>query len=249
MRAFYQKSQVTSLAHKLNYTIRASFWRLVSASSLGPPRLELMSHTSCRFTATPGRQSNPRQRQWMHLLNFHTSEARTPHRSCHTTAMASQHCLKRSVNSSLLCMSASRSAPACSHQLTGRSCSSYPSCHHPVQHALHTQVGRGQHSFISGQRGYKQRTKQRISAADATTLDPSPQSPPDSETITSSPAPHEPVLLQEVLEFFSSVKLGIFIDGTLGAGGHSAATAAQHQVSSCTIIYTQFMRVSQCLGP
>lgn len=244
MRAFYPQLQVTSLAHKLNYTIRDTFCRVVSASSLEPPRLESMSHTSCRFIATPGRQSSTNHRQWMHLLNIHTTEAGTPHRSCQTTAMAPQHSLKRSVNSSLLCISASRSAPACSHQLTGRSYSSYPSFHHPVQHALQTRVGLGQHSFVSGQCRYKHSTKQRISAAAATTLDPSPQSPPNSETITSSPAPHEPVLLHEVLEFFSGVKLGIFIDGTLGAGGHSAATAAQHQVRSYILILTHLIRDS-----
>lgn len=43
---------------------------------------------------------------------------------------------------------------------------------------------------------------------------------------------HIPVLLQEVLDCFKDVKLQRFVDGTLGAGGHSAAIAHEHRVGS-----------------
>lgn len=39
---------------------------------------------------------------------------------------------------------------------------------------------------------------------------------------------HESVLLQEVLEGFREVHLATFVDGTLGAGGHSRAILAAH---------------------
>lgn len=42
-------------------------------------------------------------------------------------------------------------------------------------------------------------------------------------------APHVPVLLQEVLDAFAKSKLGIFVDATLGAGGHSSAILENHQ--------------------
>lgn len=40
--------------------------------------------------------------------------------------------------------------------------------------------------------------------------------------------PHQPVLLNEVLEAFSSVPLHVVIDGTLGAGGHAQALLEAH---------------------
>lgn len=40
--------------------------------------------------------------------------------------------------------------------------------------------------------------------------------------------PHESVLLEEVLIAFSQTKLNVFVDGTLGAGGHSAAILKKH---------------------
>lgn len=39
---------------------------------------------------------------------------------------------------------------------------------------------------------------------------------------------HEPVLLQEFLEFFSEKKIRFFVDGTVGAGGHSRALLEAH---------------------
>ena len=50
--------------------------------------------------------------------------------------------------------------------------------------------------------------------------------------------PHQPVLLQEVLDFFTGMRVGIFIDGTLGAGGHAAATVAIHQVRDGETLHT-----------
>ena len=41
-------------------------------------------------------------------------------------------------------------------------------------------------------------------------------------------SPHQPVLLTEVLELFACCPLDTFVDGTIGAGGHSAAVLAAH---------------------
>jgi 16S rRNA (cytosine1402-N4)-methyltransferase len=43
-----------------------------------------------------------------------------------------------------------------------------------------------------------------------------------------SATPHVPVLLQEVLDAFDGVELKTFVDGTLGAAGHSTAVAKAH---------------------
>lgn len=40
--------------------------------------------------------------------------------------------------------------------------------------------------------------------------------------------PHQPVLLQEVLEAFTSLNLRVIVDGTLGAGGHAQAILESH---------------------
>lgn len=40
--------------------------------------------------------------------------------------------------------------------------------------------------------------------------------------------PHQPVLLNEVLDAFSSLELPVVVDGTLGAGGHSCALLKAH---------------------
>ncbi len=47
--------------------------------------------------------------------------------------------------------------------------------------------------------------------------------------MTPSPvSPHISVLLHEVLSFFEGRLLSVFVDGTLGAGGHAAALLASH---------------------
>eukprot|EP00884_Botryococcus_braunii_P010206 jgi/Botrbrau1/19187/Bobra.0077s0093.1 len=43
-----------------------------------------------------------------------------------------------------------------------------------------------------------------------------------------STAPHTPVMLEEILGFFRGCQLSNFLDGTLGAGGHSAAILQDH---------------------
>ena len=40
--------------------------------------------------------------------------------------------------------------------------------------------------------------------------------------------PHEPVMVNEVLDFYSDVKIKVFFDGTLGAGGHAEAILKAH---------------------
>ena len=41
-------------------------------------------------------------------------------------------------------------------------------------------------------------------------------------------APHVPVLLEEVLSFFAGRRLEMYVDGTLGAGGHASALLRAH---------------------
>ncbi|PNH04008.1 Ribosomal RNA small subunit methyltransferase H [Tetrabaena socialis] len=55
--------------------------------------------------------------------------------------------------------------------------------------------------------------------------------PPEAADGLASPAPdypHVSVMLREVLAAFQPVALRVFLDGTLGAGGHSAALVAAH---------------------
>lgn len=47
--------------------------------------------------------------------------------------------------------------------------------------------------------------------------------------------PHIPVLLNECLQAFSPIKMQTFIDGTLGAGGHSEAILQTHPEITCFI--------------
>ena len=47
-------------------------------------------------------------------------------------------------------------------------------------------------------------------------------------TTDTSDVPHIPVLLSQVLESFSSLEAGLFVDCTLGYGGHSSAVLAAH---------------------
>ena len=54
---------------------------------------------------------------------------------------------------------------------------------------------------------------------------------PDAHPALSDAEQHTPVLLREVLSLFESVQLHTFVDGTLGAGGHSCAISAAHPVS------------------
>lgn len=41
-------------------------------------------------------------------------------------------------------------------------------------------------------------------------------------------APHYPVLLDEILQVFAPLNLSVFVDGTLGAGGHAEALLRNH---------------------
>src|SRR5690606_32251859 len=47
-----------------------------------------------------------------------------------------------------------------------------------------------------------------------------------SDGVAGGPAPHVPVLLEEVLRFLTPEAGGIFIDGTFGAGGYTRAILA-----------------------
>jgi 16S rRNA (cytosine1402-N4)-methyltransferase len=40
--------------------------------------------------------------------------------------------------------------------------------------------------------------------------------------------PHRPVLLSEIIEAFENSHLKVFVDGTLGAGGHAEALLERH---------------------
>lgn len=47
----------------------------------------------------------------------------------------------------------------------------------------------------------------------------------------SAEQPHVPVLLEQVLSFFRGRKLAVYVDATLGAGGHASAVLREHQAS------------------
>ncbi|KAJ9528921.1 hypothetical protein QJQ45_000503 [Haematococcus lacustris] len=49
-------------------------------------------------------------------------------------------------------------------------------------------------------------------------------------TVEPAAARHTPVLLQEVLSALQPVRLGVYVDGTLGAGGHASAILSHHPV-------------------
>lgn len=56
-----------------------------------------------------------------------------------------------------------------------------------------------------------------------------------SSNTTNEDLPHVPVLLDAVTEGFSDVALGVFVDGTLGAAGHSSRLATEHAELQCLI--------------
>ncbi|KAK3258407.1 hypothetical protein CYMTET_32543 [Cymbomonas tetramitiformis] len=49
-----------------------------------------------------------------------------------------------------------------------------------------------------------------------------------SDTEDKSAAPHIPVLLAEILALFHDTHTRVYVDGTLGAGGHASAIVAEH---------------------
>ena len=57
-------------------------------------------------------------------------------------------------------------------------------------------------------------------------------------------APHIPVLMREVLELFSPVKIRVYVDGTLGAGGHASAVMRAHPVRGGG----DFLSPRRCVG-
>lgn len=48
---------------------------------------------------------------------------------------------------------------------------------------------------------------------------------------------HTPVLLQEVLKYFDGHKLGVLLDCTLGAAGHTSALIQGHPVIPQLLLY------------
>ena len=40
--------------------------------------------------------------------------------------------------------------------------------------------------------------------------------------------PHVPIMVEEILSFLKDLKIGVFFDGTLGAGGHAKAILQAH---------------------
>ncbi len=51
--------------------------------------------------------------------------------------------------------------------------------------------------------------------------------------------PHTPVLLEEFLNFFKDLKIKVFVDGTLGAGGHSLALLENHPEIEVLVCFDQ----------
>ncbi len=58
--------------------------------------------------------------------------------------------------------------------------------------------------------------------------------------MTSTPnQPHTTVLLDEMLEQFAGKNLRVFVEGTVGAGGHAAAILETHPEIECYIGFDQ----------
>ena len=203
---------------------------------LGPPHLESMFHALRQCTATNGWHSQTHHRERTNSFNTRPSTSVGAPRSWHHKVAMHQQISTACTQSSQHNVSANRSAPACSLQLTDSLNSSATACHLRLQHRIHSRAGYCPDGYsINAQRGTRQRTRQPSCTADATS---SQHSLLEGDLPTPLPVPHEPVLLQEVLEFFAGVQLGTFMDGTLGAGGHAAAITAQHQVDCHPITYT-----------
>ncbi len=66
-----------------------------------------------------------------------------------------------------------------------------------------------------------------VAAAAAAT----PDTQQGAEQTASDDAPHIPVLLKPILEFFQPLHIRTYVDGTLGAGGHAKAVLQAHAVS------------------
>jgi 16S rRNA (cytosine1402-N4)-methyltransferase len=52
--------------------------------------------------------------------------------------------------------------------------------------------------------------------------------PENEDTNDSSAAPHIPVLMEEIMGFFQDSNVRVYVDGTLGAGGHASQVVARH---------------------
>lgn len=50
----------------------------------------------------------------------------------------------------------------------------------------------------------------------------------DEQDPADSAAPHVPVLIEEIMGFFQDINVRVYVDGTLGAGGHASRVVAQH---------------------
>lgn len=61
-------------------------------------------------------------------------------------------------------------------------------------------------------------------------------------------AAHIPVLLEEVLSIFDPVKLESFVDGTLGAGGHTCAMLERHEELSRSIGIDRDLKAHELAG-
>ena len=51
---------------------------------------------------------------------------------------------------------------------------------------------------------------------------------PSSQSLSEEKRPHTPIMVDEVLNGFEGVKLDVFYEGTLGAGGHAKAILEAH---------------------
>lgn len=52
--------------------------------------------------------------------------------------------------------------------------------------------------------------------------------------------PHVPVMLREVLDAFQSIALNVYLDCTLGAGGHAMELVSAHPVRAMLLFQTKF---------
>ncbi len=52
-------------------------------------------------------------------------------------------------------------------------------------------------------------------------------------------APHRPVLVEEVLEYLSPEPSGIYVDATVGAGGHAMAILERVRLRVGSLVWTE----------
>lgn len=242
MHAYWSRSAVIRQAHQVVGTLRGRCRSFTAHSGPQPPTSGHMMLSFSHSVATPGGQS---QIQLGTRLQGVSGRTTRPHRAFGFSPLP-EETLQRSaartapsaVHRPLACrapaggVTAAASPQQLAGALTGSLNGSLTRSLSAAAGGLHPRhrIPQGRSRTLqcqTPQRGLSLRRRSNAAAASSST---EPRKPAPG-TAAQLLAPHQPVLLQEVLGFFTGMRLGTFIDGTLGAGGHASATAALHQVS------------------